>query len=336
MSTLSLKELKELNAQESASDVPNEDAPTLEESATLAEPPEQETVEEPKTEPKEEAIQEGEAEDESWMQTEETETSDGGFVPNHGAAAVRKKLKAQINAKDDELAKIRAELEALKSKPSKAESEPRPSWDDFDSTEEYDKAVDEWNDRRLDQKLSGQFQKTQQETQQAQTQNAIQRSVDTHYDKAAQLVQSGKISEEQYRNADSTVRTALDRIFQGQGDPITDSLIHTLNMAGEGSEKVIYQLGVNPSKLAKLESLLRDDPNGLAATAYLGTLQASITAPVKRRSAAPPPAAKVEGEGIKGQDADLYRKYKKFGVGTNDSFQVKRQAKAAGIDTSQW
>lgn len=330
MKKQTLQELKEENAkldEVTEGDVPEEqDAPDLD-ADKGEEVPESEPTDKSEGEPEGEEV-------EPWMQAEDDK---GGFVPNAGAAAVKRKLKAKLAAKDEELYALRAKVEALEVKPVK-KVESRPKREDFDFDDEaYDRAVDEWNEKRLDEKLSAHVQRSQQDAQQSQAQQARQKSVDDHYNKAAQLVASGKVSEEAYRNADYAVRSSLDRVFPGRGDSIADSFIHTLNLAGEGSDKVMYQLGITPSKLMKLEGLMQSDPSGLAASTFLGSLQSSLANPVKRRSTAPPPAVKVEGDSpSKGPGSTLYKEYKKHRPGTAESFRLKRSAKKQGVDVSQW
>lgn len=344
MDRLSLKELKEQNAVKEPEAEPVEVVETTEEVKDPEPVSEPEKADDSGDEPKEEAKED---EQEAWMQTEKPENSDddkkGGFVPNHGVAAVKRKLKAKLTAKDDELETLKAEIETLKkgvpqAPEVKAGLPPRPKREDFDFDDDaYDGAIDDWNDKKLDLKLTTHNQKSQRQALQDQAEDALKRSVDGHYDKAAKLVEEGKITEESYLNADRAVRQTLDRVFSGTGDSIADKLIHTLNTTGEGSEKVMYQLGVSPSKLAKLEELLRKDPNGLSASVYLGTLQASITKPVKRRSSAPAPAAVVEGEGAKGGPSGvLHKEYAKAGNDVQSRISLKRKAKKAGVDTSQW
>jgi hypothetical protein len=339
---LSLKELKEQNAtpEDVKKEVVEEVVETTEsedETKKVAGEPEAKEAEELKAE----------EEPESWMQPEESENSEDGqkgeFVPNHAVAAVRRKLKAKLSDSKDENEVLKARIEALEKGGTQAPAReaglpPRPKREDFDFDDDaYDTAIDDWNDKKVDLKLATHNKSSQQKVQQDRAEESLSESINGHYDNAAKLVDSGKVTEESYLNADKAVRHAVDKVFGGNGDALTDRLIHTLSITGEGSEKVMYQLGVNPSKLARLSELLRDDPNGLSASVYLGTLQAQITTPQKRRSAAPAPAAKVEGEGGKGGPEGIFHKqYKKAGDDVQARIKAKRAAKAQGVDTSQW
>lgn len=343
MESLSLKELKAQNADP-------EDAPVVEvvEEVEAEVKPEPEVVK-PVAEVEETEAgeaEEEEGEQESWMQAEEAETSEdgkSGFVPNHGVAAVKRKLKAKLEKKDDELAQIRAELEAIKQgshvqSAPKSDAPPRPKREDFDyDDDKYDAAIDEWNDKRFEAKLSSHSQVSQRQQQESQRAEQLKKTIDSHYDRAAQLVESGKVSEEDYMSADRNVRLALDEVFPGHGDSVADGLIGTLNLTGDHSEKVMFQVGRNPAVKDKLISLLRSDPNGLAASAYLGSLQNSIQSPTKRKSNAPRPAKPVNGEGAKGGPAGvIHKEYMKATDDPQARISLKRKAKAQGIDVRNW
>ncbi len=293
---------------------------------------------------------------ESWMQAEETETSEdekqGGFKPNHEAASRRKKSKAlrgELNDTKDENAELKARIAALESGDApKAEQQeqlaPRPTREQFDFDDEaYDAAVDDWNDKKLDMRLNAHTEnsqaKAQQESQQRAQQETLTKNLDSHYERAQKLIDDGKITEESFRNSDVVVRRSMESIFPNGGNQIADSLISTLNSLGDGSEKVMYQLGVNPSKMQELQNLLVKDPSGLSAMGFLGQLQANITTPKPRRSQTPSPGSKVDGEGgNNGAAGTLKKQYDK--MGDNDDIQgritLKRKARKDGVDTSNW
>lgn len=298
---------------------------------------------------------EGKAELESWQLSGDTETpeseSKGGFVPNHEAAKRRKKaqaLKGELKAKDSELEELRKQVEALKAgNAPQAEQQvklTRPTREQFDFDDDaYDAALEKYYDDKLEQKLASHTTNTnQQAQQQAQQQRAIeaqQKSLNSHYERAAKLVEDGKVTEESYRNADSIVRQSLESMFPEQGDTMTNALISTLNSLGDGSEKVMYQLGVNPAKMQELQNKLATDPSGLSASAFLGQLQSQINTPSKRRSQAPKPAAAATGEsGSTGKAGTLKKQYDKLGESGDIQGRItlKRQAKRDGIDVSNW
>lgn len=338
---LSLKELKEENAKKEADKVEVTESEQTEEVTTA-------TTEEVETEAAE-VESDDETEVESWMQTEEANSDDdqkGGFKPNHEAAKTRKRLKAKLNEKDDELESMREELERLRAgkteQPATNQLPPRPKREDFDYDDDaYDAAVDDWNDKKLDARLSTHTQKSvenqQQEAQQKAHNQRMESNLNGHYSRVDKLVGSGKVSQDSYDAAETNVRNAMERIHLGAGDKVSDNLINTLNNIGEGSEKVMYQLGVNPSKLAELESKIAADPSGFTAVAYLGALQAKVSEPTRRRSQAPKPGSKVEGEsGASGKAGSMQKAYNKAGDDIQSRINLKRQAKAQGIDTSNW
>lgn len=345
MGSISLKQLKEENAE-----------PKVDESLS------QEVTQELQTDVAElEVIKENVAEDadgnktevevESWMQTEEANSEKDdhktGFKPNHEAAKTRKRLTAKIQEKDSELEIAQAEIARLKqsqSSPKTITPTARPKRDDFDFDDDlYDAAVDKWNDERFEQKLNSHSQqsldkKTEESQIQAQ-EKLVEGRLNDHYGRVNKLVAEGKLTQDAYEGAEISVRTTLNNAFNGNGDVITNNIISTLNSIGEGSEKVIYQLGVNPAKLAKLQELLASDQTGLSATAYLGSLQSQITEPTKRRSTSPKPGAKVDGEGGGNGPAGTMKKaYDKAGQSGDIQARIstKRKAKAQGVDVSNW
>lgn len=296
---------------------------------------------------------ENKAELESWQLTEETETSEddqkSGFVPNHEAAKRRKQakaLKGELNDTKDENKELLARIAALESgKQPQDETSVKPlvkpTREQFDFDDDaYDIAVEKYYDDKFDQKLNSHSvnanQKNQQEAQQQALEVAKQKSLDDHYERAAKLVSQGKVTEESFKGADKVVRMTLEKMYPGQGDSSADALISTLDNLGEGSEKVMYQLGVNPSKMQELQSKLAADPSGMLACAFLGQLQAQIQTPSKRRSQAPSPSSKADGEGgSAGKGSSMQKAYDKAD-GSQARITIKREAKLKGIDVSNW
>lgn len=281
---------------------------------------------------------------ESWMQEDSEESESNGFKPSPEAAAVRKKFKARLSQKDEELERLKAENEALKTssqqKPQQA-IPPRPKLEDFDYDEDkHNAALDDWYDKRMEAKAQQTVQSTQTEAQQREAaqrqQKALNDALDKHYEGAAKLVAAGQVSEERYMQAEDVVIKTLDNISGGKGKEVTQHLIKTLNSIGEGSEKVMYQLGVNSAKRDRFVELMQNDPSGLAAATFLGQLQHTITNPTKRKSSAPRPMADVKGDAGGSTRADKLRKQYQNSTDVQDRITMKRQAKAKGIDTNNW
>ena len=344
--TKSLKELKEENAQTETTEVETvEDMQSLDTVTATTEEVEDEAV---NTELDD--AESNEVETESWMQTEEANSDDdhkSGFKPNHEAAKTRKRLKAKLNEKDSELESMRAELEQLRSGKVEPQTEalpPRPKREDFDyDDDKYDAAVDEWSDKKIDARFKTNSQKSNEAQQKEAAQQArlkhVETSLNGHYSRVDKLVGTGKVSQDAYDSAETNVRNAMEIMHPQLGDQVTDNLITTLNSIGEGSEKVIYQLGINPSKLLELKNKIASDPSGFTAVAYLGSLQAQISTPTRKRSSAPKPASNVSGEGgASGQAGAMQKLHAKAGKAGDiqTRIRLKRKAKAQGIDTSNW
>lgn len=288
----------------------------------------------------EEDVKPNEVEDEQkpvepWMQTEDGENA----VPVNTHVRMKQKLKGRLSEKDDEIIKLRQEIDALK-KPQQApiavDPAERPKREDFTDDSDYDAALDRYEDKRVESRFNRIEAQRQQDDQQRQYTVNIQQSVDAHYDRAAKLVDASGISPEVYQNADRTVRAAIDALMPGAGDHIADQLISNL---GEGSEKVMYYLGNNKIALAEFESLLAKDKSGLQAAIYLGKQQQRLISPSRKESTAPPPEKQIAGdEHISINTGDLKKKYdaahKKGDIQT--AFSAKRAAKKAGVDTSRW
>tara|TARA_R110000803_G_scaffold166755_2_gene230023 strand:- start:5479 stop:6615 length:1137 start_codon:yes stop_codon:yes gene_type:complete len=175
-------------------------------------------------------------------------------------------------------------------------------------------------------------------TQQKNTQQAnTNRAVDEHYVRADVLVQKSGIAPEKYQQADTLVRQALEASFPDAGDAIVDSLIARL---GPGSEKVIFNLGVNKARREELIAKFTEDSSGIAAAIYLGDLKAQLAVPGRKSSTAPKPAAHVGGDGKPegGQKRALLKAYRSAHTKSDGqaAFNIKKKAKAAGIDTSEW
>lgn len=340
-------------AEQSLEELKAENAKSEDETKVTDEP--EQLIEDPKDDPVQdvEVEDEGEAaeEVEAWMQTEEANSDDdhkGGFKPNPEAAAVRKKLRGKLKEKDQELEVLQqriAELESQKAPEQQQKVQqlaPRPKLEDFDYDQDaWAAAFEKWTDDKVAHQFSSSYEERQKQQQQQQQQQAAKQAMDSavndHYARAQTLVDEGKVTEDSYRNADHNVRSAMEQSFKGQGDYYTDALIATLNSIGEGSEKVMYMLGSNPVKLGRLQELMRNDPSGLQASAYLGSLQSQALTPVKRQSVAPKPGSKVDGDvPAKGPADAMMKRYKRAGDDVQKRIDIKREAKKAGIDTSHW
>jgi len=282
------------------------------------------------------------AEPESWMKGDDQEShgADRKFT-DRDIGAAKAKLRAKLEReKQSELDKLRYELEELRRNTVAPQPSAKPKREDFyhldDPDEAYTEALADW---KVKDALTRQHQETQHyesQRKQLDAQAAVEKSVDQHYERAATLAAASGISPELYQSADLRVRSAIDGVFPGGGDQVTNSLIASL---GEGSEKVFYNLGVSPKRLAELTSKLAADPSGLQAANYLGRLSAELTAPVRRSSNAPAPATTVQGDAnTTDVGKTLMRKYQEAHKkgDLQAAFNYRREAKAKQINTQSW
>lgn len=276
-----------------------------------------------------------EEESEAWKQTEDKDSEDGEkLFTGSDIAAAKRKLKGKIEKKDSEIDELRQENERLRQNAPQGASE-KPKRDDFLDADDPDEAFTE---ALMDWRFKDQSQQTQQrESLQAEKQ-AVSESVARHYDSAAKLVKEHGISADVYRDADAKVRQAVEHVLPKQGEIVTDALIAKL---GEGSEKAFYYLGRNKAKLTEFQNALLTDPSGLSAAMLLGEIKQSVLMPGKRASRAPEPATQIQGDETKTMTAEAKQLLKKYReahkkADHQSSYNVKKEARAKGIDVSNW
>ncbi len=342
---MTLEEHKAAMAAEEAAEL--EATPQVDEDETEDEAPELEP-EEPTQETETVAAEDEESEDEqpkeepaAWMQSEgETSQNDDlANVPDAAWAAMRRKMDDKYSAKlsnkeeklneahQQEVADLKAQI-AAQGNPAPQVGARRPQRSDFDHLDNYEDAYDDalYSWRKADEASKSQ-QAAQQEAAKnyASAQNA---ALDGHYSAAEKLCKASNIDAETFQASDFVVKNAL-------GEQLTSALIANM---GEGSEKVFYNLGRNPAKLAKLQEHLRTDPNGLKAMMYLGELKTGLTA-AKRKTLAPKPATTVQGDKKSSRTENAakkaYDKAHKSGD-TQKAWAIKQESKAAGHQTRTW
>jgi len=287
----------------------------------------------------EESAESGESEAEPWMQADDQESEGEETVPLGSHISMRSKLKGKIGERDEELAKLRAEIDALKAgKPAEpAQSKPMPTMDSVDHDEaRYQQEVTQWIREQVQGQVAIATQSASQTQGQAREQEQVEEAVNSHYERAAKLTKESGIAPEVYQASDLKVRQLIDGAYPKMGDAITDRLIGRL---GEGSEKVMYYLGRNQAAQEKLRLKLMEDPTGVSAAIYLGELKSGIAKPHKQTSRARPPAKRPKGdEGGKAGESAMLKKYRaahKSGD-IQSAFNLKQQAKKSGADTSKW
>lgn len=331
-----LDELKAENAEEEKeiAESPQDEAEELEPEAVEDEPEESDEVAEPaEDDPEEPKI-------ESWM--DDGHTSDGAKkkFTDGDVGKAKTKLRAKLERKhDEETEKLKARISELEGKPSQPGELSRPKREDFenadDPEEAYIEALTDYKITKSEAKVNAKRASDEADNRQRQIKQETDSAVEKHYEAAAKLAEDSGISAEAYQGADLQVRQMIDSIFPGSGDVVADAFIAKL---GEGSEKVFYSIGVNAERRAKFKQHLQDDTSGIAAGMYLGELKKDLTAPSKRKTAAPAPGKNLKGDTIGKSEKSQKRAYDKAHE-TNDlskAFTLKMEAKKAGVDTSTW
>jgi hypothetical protein len=334
------KTLEELKAENAQTETVETETPQVEEEVVDVEASEVETEEVAEVEAEPEPTEDEEAEPEAWQLTDEQTSDDnvdGGFS-GRDIAAAKHKLRAKLEKKhNSELEALKAEIEALKGgQVNRAQPiSTKPKREDFYGADDPDEA---FFDALTDWKLEQRNAQSTAQTQADQYRKSLDDTVGKHYERAVELAEKSGISAEVYQNSDLAVRSMIERIRPNQGDLIADQLISTL---GEGSEKVMYYLGRNANALAQLEAALLRDPSGMQASVLLGRKLAEVTQPQKRVSRAPAPPKQIQGDSGQGEPANVRKLREKYSNAhkkgqIQSAYNVKKEAKAAGVDVSNW
>ncbi|MAF43436.1 MAG: hypothetical protein CMI54_04605 [Parcubacteria group bacterium] len=330
---MSLEELKRKNAEE---ELESQEEPKLEQEDET-EAVEEESEEAAESEGSDDG---GEAEEESieaWKQSDDQTSQDSEVVPLNDLIKMRQKLKGKVSDKNEEIEKLKQEVESLKAAP--VQSRPasnKPKREDFldrdDPEEAYIDALSEWKFREQQEKSHAEQLKRQQDQAKAD----LDKKVEDHYQRAAKLLDEHSLSSDVYEAADSGFRKAVDAAFPGKGDALADTIISQI---GEGSEKLIMYVGNNAGRREQLKDALTSDPNGLKAMRLIGKWESEMVAPTKRASRAPKPPTQVKGDAAGTPSADRLKKRYQDAHKSKDAqkaFNIKREAKAQNIDVSNW
>lgn len=293
---------------------------------------------------------------EDWMQSDmdddeddDGQSSGGGKFDDSDMANARRKYKAKIAKRDSELEELRKQVEELrqpKQQPVQQGMLSEPRREDFESADDpdvaYTNAMIDYRFAKQQAEYQAQAQTTQRQAQIREQNERTSKAVDAHYERAVELATKSGITPELYQSADYNVRQMVETVYnpngtnEGAGDAVVDSLIASL---GEGSEKVMYNLGRNKARLAELRRRFEEDPSGVKASIYIGQLNAELNAPKKRTTNAPKPAPQVQGDKVVKQgEKALKRAYEKADKAGDAQarFNARREARKAGIDTSNW
>jgi hypothetical protein len=277
-----------------------------------------------------------EPEVEAWMQEEDQTAAEESEGEKPKKLNTKQKLRGEVKEANLENERLQAEIDALKrgQAPAAVTVAKRPRLNDFDSDELYEDAMDKWEEEKTTATFQTLETKRDVTARQQQHRQVLTDAVDAHYERAQELVTKHSINPEVYQKADATVRQSIEAVAPGQGEVIVNQLI---SLVGKGSEKVMYHLGVNKAALNELRAILQDDPSGLKAAAFIGQKKAEITGPKHKLTSAPKPVAQINGETVAKPSASkkAYDKAHKEGRG-QDAFDIKGEARKAGVDTSSW
>ncbi len=282
-----------------------------------------------------------ETETEDWMKGDTDDDNDDGATSSatfddSDMAKTRRKYKGKLAEKDEENERLRAENEALKSGKGVPQKLAKPNRDNFEDDDAFHEAMVDYKIEVKDASRKAEQAHTTQQTQRQEKARETADAVDKHYERAVTLATESGITPEMYQNADFRVRNMVNSLFPDAGDAITDALIANL---GEGSEKVMFSIGVKDSRLKELHTLFQQDPTGVKASMYLGTLKAELNAPRKRKTNAPKPAPDINGDAQKDETSRKLKKRYDEADKKGDlqsRFNTRREAKKAGVDTSNW
>ncbi len=328
---MSLDELRALNAAEEAKAA---QAPEIDEAEEVEDIEEEEVgaeAEEVELEDK------GEAEPEDEPDFAKAE-SDKGAVPVAKHVEIKHRLQGKIADKDAEIAELKQKLEHVQAAPPQHIEDleiAKEAWEFDGTTEEYYRYKAQIDARNAIKLQRSELQRQAVEKRQRDESARVDAALDNHYDRAANLIADGVIKDiDSFKNAESVVVQSLDRLDPGAGKFIVETMISRL---GEGSEKVIYHLGRNPTSLRELEQKLREDPSGISAAMYVAEKKALfLSKPINKPKPVPKPDVPLQGKApkVSTHKAEFLRAEK---AGNYERASAARKAaKAAGENIDSW
>lgn len=278
---------------------------------------------------------------EPWQEINKDEDEDeqpSDTVPLKTLIKAKKKAKLKLLDKDTELEKLKAENESLRNKPvniNETRTIKRPLEYEFDTEEEYHKALDNYDTQRFNDHENKREQKKQFEKYQEKTKKAI----DEHWTRAEDLIEKSGINPEHYKDSYDKVNNAMEAVAPKRGKLIVEDIISKM---GKGSETVLFYLGRNEAELAKVQSKLINDPNGIELAFHLGGLNKKLNKPSKKTTRAPAPAKKLNG-GVGGAVTNMSAKAlkNKYDAAHKNgdiqaAYDIKKEAKSSDVDVSSW
>ena len=216
---------------------------------------------------------------------------------------------------------LEEEAKLLRLKLQQEPAQKKPSADDFNSDAEFEKAVAQYDEERINQiaekRVNERLAQSQTETTQAQADTNLQKDLASHYDRAEAL----KVSD--YADTE-------DKAIDVLGNDIVKQIMANTDK----SHLIMYHLGKNPAKAERLASLIKSNP--MKGVLEIGRLESQIQTRAKSSQAADP---ETNLEGGKGGGSDWERKLEKKReqvssgkASMKDLIALKKQAKAAGVN----
>jgi len=197
-------------------------------------------------------------------------------------AAARQAAEQALQAQKDEIAKLRAEMEALKPPPEPPKpATPRPTRDQFNDPDAYDAAVQEWGNataraaaEKAVEEARAKVAAEEAEKRQAEAQATEQKRIE-----AMQQSWQGKKAK--------AIEAHPDYVEVAERDDLQVSLPVAVMLAEavENGAEVMYHLGKNPSEAARIYGL--PEPAQLVEIGRLSATLANGSRPAVSRAPAP-------------------------------------------------
>jgi len=250
----------------------------------------------------------------------------------HKLMKAKAKTKALESEKDDEIAKLRAQLEQ-RSEPAKQEPKanqhgypPVPILyeNGINTPEQYVQAYQGWMDERarIDRQVSGADEARQLQAKQTQD-KALKLATE-----ASVFIKSNKIKPDLVIDAIDNAKAEIDEAIGFDG-----AFVDMIDSLGEGGAAVGYYLGRNKEALNKLKDLLKEDPRGLKAISHMTKIAGKLKPKSRSLSGAPEPDQSLKGDGGTVSAGRLQQLYDK--ASEKSDLKVMRElttkAKAAGV-----
>lgn len=294
---------------------------------------------EPEAEETEPETEEGEAEtEEDVPEFAKSESDKKDLVPLAKHLDVKFKLRGEVSERDAKIAELEQKLAQVQAAPPRLVEDleiAKEAWEFDGTTEEFQRYKAQIDARNAIKLQRSELQRQALEKRQREESARVDAELDKHYDRAANLIAGGVIKDiDSFKNAESVVVRSLDRLDPGAGKYIVDTMISRL---GEGSEKVIYHLGRNPTSLQELEQKLREDPSGISAAMYVAEKKALfLSKPINKPKPAPKPDVPLQGKAPKvSNHKAAYLKAEKSGDYEAAS-AARKAARAAGENPNNW